>query len=280
LNEKIGELDMVHSLKIHMLGVGAMGESIMSGLLAKQQFLPEQINISGRNLEKLERLGKQYGVNCFASNAEAAKASNVIILGCKPYDLTTVSEQLAGAITADTVIISSLAGTAMAELQEKLSHKKVIRLITNIASHLCVGMSIWKADASIHGEQKKAMQALISSIGRDIEVNDEKHIELSTTLSGAGPAVVALFVESLIDANVHIGLPRGMAIELVQETVIGSLQLIKSEEGRTQDVRARVTSPGGVTSRCIAALEERGMRTAMLQAMTAGLRRTVELKDG
>lgn len=47
-------------------------------------------------------------------------------------------------------------------------------------------------------------------------------MDMVTALSGSGPAYAFLFLESLIDAGVHMGLPRRIAEMLTIKTVSGS----------------------------------------------------------
>ena len=120
-------------------------------------------------------------------------------------------------------------------------------------------------------------KAILAALGEEIYVSNERHIDMATAVSGSGPAYFFLIMESLIDASVHIGLPRDLAEKLVVQTMLGATRLAQ-ETGKTpSELRNMVTSPGGTTAEGLLQLEEGGLRAILAHAIIAGYDKAIEL---
>ena len=118
---------------------------------------------------------------------------------------------------------------------------------------------------------------LLSAIGQQIEVEDEKYLDMATAVSGSGPGFVFLFLEALIDGGVHIGLRRDVAERLAIQTLAGAALLARETGKHPAELRNMVTSPAGTTTAGLHVLEEAGLRSAVLRAVEAAYRRAQEL---
>jgi pyrroline-5-carboxylate reductase len=116
-----------------------------------------------------------------------------------------------------------------------------------------------------------------AALGTDLQVEDERFVEMATAVSGTGPAYVFLVMEALIDAAVHLGFPRHVAHDLVIETLEGSTAFAKATAQHPAVLRNMVTSPGGTSAAAIHELESGRLRTVLSEAVWASYRRTVEL---
>jgi len=101
----------------------------------------------------------------------------------------------------------------------------------------------------------------------------EHLLDAVTGLSGSGPAYVFLVAEALIEAGVLNGLPRDVATTLALQTILGAARLMVESGESPEALRAAVTSPGGTTAAGLRALEDRGVRAAFLDAVTAATNR-------
>ncbi len=138
---------------------------------------------------------------------------------------------------------------------------------------------MWTSTDAVDGEGRRRVRALLSALGVDEPVHHESELDMATELSGTGPAYVFLFMEALIDAEVHLGFSRRLASKLVYETVRGSVEFAASNTLHPAELRNQVTSPGGTTAEAQAQLERGRMRTVLSDAVWAAYRRCVQLGE-
>jgi len=139
----------------------------------------------------------------------------------------------------------------------------------NTPARIGQGITVWSATAEVSEPQKGWASSILSAMGREIYVDDEKYIDMATAVSGSGPAYFFLFVELLVEAAVDIGLSRDVAKELVLETMLGSGHLIQESGRQPSELRRMVTSPGGTTAEALLVLEKGGLANLIKQAVSA-----------
>jgi pyrroline-5-carboxylate reductase len=132
-----------------------------------------------------------------------------------------------------------------------------------------------------HCDEEHLLEAesLMDSIGRVLRV-PEKQQDAVTAVSGSGPAYIFFVVESMIEAGVHLGLPRATAAELVVQTVVGSAKLLRETGEHPTVLREQVTSPAGTTAAAMRELEDHKVRAAFLAALEAARDRSRALAEG
>ncbi|MAP40283.1 MAG: hypothetical protein CL879_11810 [Dehalococcoidia bacterium] len=100
---------------------------------------------------------------------------------------------------------------------------------------------------------------------------------MATALSASGPAYVFLFIETLIDAGVYLGMARDVARQLALHTVLGSAQLVKETGSHPAVLKDMVTSPGGTTIEAVRAFEDGGFRATIFSAVNAAYEKSKAL---
>ena len=264
-------------MKLAFIGGGTMAEAMIGGVISKGVATSEDVSVGEPLEERRQLLEQRYGVFATASNPRAAETGDIVVLSIKPQDLPGVLAQLDGSLRQDQAVLSIVAGARMSTIVNGLAHPSVIRVMPNTPAQIGEGMSLWTCSPEVNGEVRQLAQSILRTVGEEIFVSDEKYLDMATALSASGPAYVFLFIESLIDAGVHLGLPRDMARTLVLQTVLGSVKLVKESGRHPAELKDMVTSPGGTTVEALLALEEGGVRATVINAVIAAYEKSVEL---
>ena len=137
----------------------------------------------------------------------------------------------------------------------------------NTPAQIGQGMSMWTCSRQVSDQQREFARSIMSTVGKEIYVDDEKYMDMATALSGSGPAYVFLIIEALIDAGVYVGLPRDMARTMALQTVYGSTELVMDTGRHPSDLKDMVVSPGGTTAEGLQVLERAGHPAAIVAAV-------------
>ena len=256
-----------------------MAEAIIAGLLRGRMVDAAQVVASHPRADRRDQLAGAHGIRTAAVNAEAIAGADVVILAIKPQMLARVGREIGEVLRPGQLVISVLAGATTRALVAALGHDQIVRSMPNTPARLGKGMTVWFATPEVTPEQRAQAAALLSALGAQLEVDDEKLVAMATAVSGTGPTYVFLFMEALIDAAVHLGFPRHIAHDLVIETLEGSTLFAKQSGMHPAELRNMVTSPGGTSAAALHELESGRLRTVLSEAVWAAYRRTVELGD-
>lgn len=211
---------------------------------------------------RAQALADELGGEALGSNAELARAADVVFLCHKPGQLAEVAREAGGEGAA--AIVSILGGVPLAEIRSAYPGRAVVRLMPNVAVEVKRGV-ICVAE---EGDDVEGLTELLERAATVAPV-PEKLMEVATALMGVGPAYVSLFLEAQVDAAVRLGMPAPLAAQLANATLAGTAELLAARELDTLAVRRQVTSPGGSTARGLAALEAGGLRAAFQAAAEA-----------
>jgi pyrroline-5-carboxylate reductase len=264
---------------IATVGSGVMAEAMIAGLLRGKLVDPQQVVASHPRAERREHLEREYGIRTVTSNVEAVQGADVILLAIKPQMLSKVGSEIGPQLGRGQMVLSVLAGATTKALTGLLGHDQVVRSMPNTPARLGKGVTVWYATPETTDDQRAQAAALLSALGLQLEVDDEKMVAMATAVSGTGPTYVFLVMEALIDAAVHLGFPRHIAHDLVIETLEGSTVFAKQSGMHPAELRNMVTSPGGTSAAALHELESGRLRTVLSEAVWAAYRRTVELGE-
>jgi len=262
---------------IATVGSGVMAEAMIAGLLRSEAVAPDRIIASHPRSDRRSELISSYGIRTVEDNASAVEHADVVVLAIKPQMLVRVGREIRAAMTDGKLVISIIAGATTRALANVLGHSQIVRSMPNTPAQLGRGMTVWYATPEVTDIQREQARVLLSTLGVQLEVDDEKLVAMATAVSGTGPTYVFLVMEALIDAAVHLGFPRHMAHDLVVETLEGSTLFAKSSGMHPAQLRNMVTSPGGTSAAALHELESGRLRTVLSEAVWAAFRRTEEL---
>ena len=255
-----------------------MGEAIVSGLVRAGVARAEDLCVTEAVEERRRALGATHaGLRVVADVKDGVANCDAVLIAVKPQDFGKLAEHLSAALASDQVVISIMAGVRIATLVERLRHERVVRVMPNTPASLGAGFSAWMATDEVSAEQRELTRRILGALGREAEMHEERYLDMATAISGSGPAYVFLFVEALINAGVHVGMPRAIATEMVLQTVEGSVAMLRASGEHPAVLRDAVTSPAGTTAAALQIIERSGMRGTVTDAVVAAFERSQSL---
>jgi pyrroline-5-carboxylate reductase len=262
---------------IAMVGGGQMALALADGFCRAGLVSGSGITVIDPSEAARARLAASVpGVRFAGSTAEAVRDAAVVFLAVKPQQAAVACQELAPVIPHDAVLVSIVAGLPLATLADLAGTKQIIRVMPNTPCLVGRGVSVVCRTPDVPAAAAQRVHALLAAVGTVHEV-DESLLDAVTGLSGSGPGFVALLVEALSDGGVKAGLPRPLALALAVETLAGTAALLEQTGEHPAQIKDRVSSPGGTTIAGLAVLEQRGVRSALIDAVVAAATRAKEL---
>ena len=252
-----------------------MATALLRGLLAAGVDAAH-LRASDVSAERRAWIERELGIKTAVSNLEVAAESDVVLLAVKPGVLVEATAGLARDLPGESpLFVSIMAGCRLDRLARCVG-PRVVRAMPNTPALIGAGISALCVPPSLSADDAARAEAVLAAVGGVVRV-PESALDAVTGLSGSGPAYVLLMIEAMTDAGVREGLPAATARELAAATVAGSARLALESGEHPAVLRERVTSPGGTTAAGLAALEEHGLRTAVMACVRAATARAVEL---
>lgn len=268
--------------KISFIGVGKMASALISPIIDTSIQPAENISVYDISSSALSHIDKQYGgrVDTCASISDAVDGADLIVMAVKPQTVGVVYEELQKAsIRNDATLLSIIAGKPISSLVDGTGITKVVRSMPNTPAQIGQGVTTWCCTPNLKSEEQKKIQEILNSFGQSVYVEDESYIDMSTAISGSGPAYIFLLIEAMIDAGVDIGFSREKATTLVHQTILGSTMYAIETGEHPAVLRNKVTSPAGTTASALYEFEKGNLRTVVKDAVWACYRRSLEMGE-
>jgi pyrroline-5-carboxylate reductase len=269
------------TLRLAFIGSGTMAEAMIRIAIKAEVAVPQRIVASGPREERGQELHTRYGVATCTDNRQALTVDggdvDVIVLSVKPQVMPTVLNELRGAIPPQALILSIVAGVNTKTIAQGLAHGAIVRAMPNTPAQIGQGMTVWMATSAVSEQQRDQARCIFQAMGEECYVEDEAQLDMATAVSGTGPTYVFLMMEALTDAAVHLGFSRRVAVQLVTQTVLGSVLFARQSGRHLAELRNMVTSPGGTSAEAIYQLDKGGLRTVLSKAVWAAYQKSVRL---
>lgn len=244
-------------MQIGLIGSGNMARALALGW-------GEPVLCTDGGSGRAAALAAELGGEAFGSNAALAERADVLVLAHKPAQLAEVAAELEGVAKP---VVSLLARTSLQAVREAFPAASAFRVQPNTPVAVRRGVTVLsRPDVPVDPAAHTAVRDLFERVGVVVEL-PESLIDAAGATSGVGPAYVALVAEAMTDAAVRRGVPAPQAAVLVGECLAGTAALLAERGQDTLAIRREVTSPGGTTSRGLAALERGGLRAAFHSAI-------------
>ncbi len=265
--------------KIGFIGGGRMAEALSRSLIRSGLSDAGRILVSDVLPERCRLLSQETGVKTTQNNKDVVAFADVLIFAVKPPLMNEILNDLKNSITQRHIVISIAAGIPVRFVESRLqAGVRVVRVMPN--TPCLVGLSATAFALGQHATQAdgQLVSTLFQSVGKVFQM-EEKYLDAVTGLSGSGPAYVYLFIEALSDGGVKVGLPRDIATTLAAQTVLGAAKMVLETGQHPAQLKDAVTSPGGTTIEGISALEDGGLRAAVINAVVAATLKSKKLGE-
>lgn len=262
-----------------LIGAGRMGSALLEGW--QRDSAPDIAHFAivdpNRYQQNTERL------SWYKTPEELPKdfSPDVVVLAVKPQEMKAQLAAYKACFTGkDPLYISIAAGKTLKFLTKHLGKDaRIVRGMPNLAALVGRGMTVLVADKNLPEASRHTASSLMHAVGK-VEWADEKLMDTVTAISGSGPAYVFLFLESLVHAGIDAGLPAELAQTLALETAFGSCALAAEHQQNLEELRQKVTSPGGTTEAALKVLMRgNALEKLMKKAVKAASKRSRKLKE-
>lgn len=262
---------------IGFIGAGQMARALAKGFVQAKLVPPERIVAADPVAAAAQQFATEIPeAGLLATNGAVAAQASIVFLATKPQNMSAVFADLAGKFTPEKLVVSIAAGVTLSKLEAGLKTTRVIRVMPNTPALIGQGAAAYALGSGASAEDGRLVGQLLSAVGKALLV-EEKLLDAVTGLSGSGPAYVYVIIEALADGGVRMGLPREIAAALAAQTVRGAASMVLETGQHPSVLKDQVASPGGTTIAGLAALEDRGLRAALIAAVEAATRRSQEL---
>ena len=267
-------------VRVAVLGAGKMGGILLQAFLKQNLFAAEQIHATVGHAERAVALSTQWGVDVSTDNLQAAKQSDLILLGVKPFQVPGLIDEIRPALTKDKMLLSIAASVKTRAIEEAAGLEiAVVRAMPNTPSALGAGAAALCRGRYVSAKQMELAERIFETVGRTVTV-DEKHMDAVTGLSGSGPAYIYIIIEALAEAGVKVGLSRDVATQLAAQTAFGAATMVLETGYHPALLKDAVTTPAGCTIDGILELEEGGLRVTLIKAVMRATERAKQLAAG
>jgi len=238
--------------------------------------------------ERTKKLAEKFSCKIAASSKDLVKTVDFLLLAIKPIHVKNLLTEIASEYyQKKSVLISIVAGIQIESLENMLysalpletEEKRalpIIRLMPNVSVLVEEGMIAFSSNDAVQTKEKDFVIDILEKTGK-IELVPENLMDAVTAISGSGPAYGFLFIEALADAAVLLGIPRKQAYIYAAQTLKGAAEMVLETGEQPGVLKDSVCSPGGTTIEAVKKLEEKGFRSAIMEAAEAAFKKSRSL---
>ena len=224
-----------------LVGCGRLGSAILEGWLKTGAVAASDLIILTPSDKPAAEAARAQGARVNPPLAALAEA-RTLVMAVKPAKWREALAPLAGALNAESLIVSVMAGVAAAEISA-LTDRPTARVMPTTAVAQGRGVAGLWCEYDLARERARA---LFSAMAEVVDLDQEADIDVATATAGSAPAFIHAFVQALARAGEAEGLSGDAAIRLAR----GALRSAGAgiETGESLDTLiGRIASPGGTT---------------------------------
>lgn len=256
-------------MKLGFIGCGNMASAMIKGILNQGLVAKENITASAASQKTVDKVKNEFGITMTLDNKEVTKNADVLVFAIKPIFLEQVIKEVKDVVSKDTIILSIVAGKSLDTIANLFDQDlKVVRAMPNTPALVSAGVTAVCSNDQVSSEDLEKVNQLLESLGL-VEVIPERLMDAVVAVSGSAPAYMFMFLEAMADAAVLQGMPRQQAYRFAAQTMMGSAKLMLETGKHPGELKDMVCSPAGTTIEAVRVLEEKGLRSAVIEAMKA-----------
>ncbi len=259
---------------ISFIGTGNMATALISCIYKNK--LSNKIIASDHKEENLVKIKSKFrNIKTTTDNKEAVRNSDIVFICVKPQDIDIVLNEIKGEIK-NQLIVSIAAGIKIRHIESILGKKRIIRVMPNInclVGEMAAGFSAGKYATK---NDIKEVEKLLNSAGISFLIK-EGLIDALSSISGAGPAFFAYFIEAIAKAGIKNGLQKEMAYKLAAKTALGTGKLLIEKNLSHDELIKMVASKKGVTLAGLKVLNKSKTNKIIEKTINAAIKRSREL---
>ena len=264
-------------MKLGFIGCGNMAQAMITGILTQKVVSPQELIVSNPREEKTAKLKDEFGIITTTDNKEVAKQSDILVLSVKPQVYPAVIKEIRDEVSSEQIIVTIAAGVSMEAAERQFGKEvKIVRVMPNTPALVGEGMSGLCCNDYVTEEEPDLVHKMFESFGKAEKIT-ENLMDAVVGVSGSGPAYVYMFIEAMADAAVAQGLPRKQAYTFAAQTLLGSAKMVLETGQHPGELKDAVCSPAGTTIEAVNVLEKKGMRSAVIEAVTAAAKKNHQL---
>lgn len=268
-------LQLLSGKRVGFMGAGNMAEALARALFAAG-FTKDASIASDVSEARRKFFEDAFHVAVTNDNRQVLARSDVVVFAVKPQNIHELLAIISGA-THDKLFVSICAGVSTASIEKSLGGApRVIRAMPN--TPMLVGAGAAAVTRGKYAtDEDLALAIELFECAAKVVVVKEALMDAVTAVSGSGPAYFFYLVEALVEAGTKLGLPKDAALLLARQTAFGAGKLLAESPDAPEELRRKVTSPGGTTFAAITKMDEAGVKAALVKAVEAAAARSKEL---
>jgi pyrroline-5-carboxylate reductase len=256
-------------LRLGVVGAGNMGTALVAGIVSSKALSARSITVTDVDTRKLVLLGKKYGVKTTPDNRAVARWAQALVVCVKPQQVPELLKEVGGHLRPDGWVMSVAAGVQTKKIEASLGRVGVVRVMPNTPALLGAGALVYCLGRYARRSQETAAKTILSTLGKVWKTTESK-MDAVTALSGSGPAYVFLFGRMHGGGGSGPGFGPSPGGRLgAPDRVLGAGRMLSETPEAAEELRRRVTSPGGTTEAALRVLMGRGMIDLMKDALAA-----------
>ena len=263
-------------MKLTVIGAGNMGRALIRGFVTGGVLKAEEVYVYDIIAEAAQKTADEFGIIRSEDPNKDVKDSDYVLMAVKPQHFDDTLKGLKDSLGENTIVLSIAAAVTTSRIDNILRDRKFVRIMPNTPAQVGLGVAA-VCPVGLSDEESEFVLKLLGTCGETI-LCDENTLDAIGCVSGTGPAYVMLFIEAMADAAVSLGIKRADALKIAAATVAGSGKLALETGTHPAVLKDMVCSPGGTTIAGVMALEENGLRNAVIKSVTAAYDKTQEMK--